>query len=189
MRKLSIVVTIFILAVSSLVVGFAQDTDPAIQAKIENAMLAAPAAVAQDATIIDNELDADGKFIVLREGSNGWYCLPDLPSSPSNDPECMDQTWLDFTYAFMAGAEPNVTTVGVGYMLLGGTDPSNTDPFATAPAPGEDWVVSPPHIMLLFPGKVDLSGYSTDSTSGKPYVMWAGTPYEHIMLPVANPQE
>ncbi|WP_225434554.1 hypothetical protein, partial [Lacticaseibacillus paracasei] len=51
--------------------------DADTQAKIENAISAAPASVADKATILDNALDAAGKFVVLREGSNGWYCLPD----------------------------------------------------------------------------------------------------------------
>jgi hypothetical protein len=38
---------------------------------------------------------------------------------------------------------------------------------------------------LLYPDSVDLSRFTTDHTSGEPYVMWAGTPYEHIMMPVA----
>lgn len=39
--------------------------------------------------------------------------------------------------------------------------------------------------MILFPTGTDLSMYSTDHMSGQPYVMWAGTPYQHIMVPVA----
>ena len=154
-------------------------------AKIESAMSAAPAAVSAEATILDNAFDDGGKFVVLREGSNGWYCFPDIPASPGNDPQCMDQTWLDWNYAFYAGEEPNVTMPGLEYMLQGGSDPSNTDPLATEPAPGEDWVSSPPHVMLVLPGKLDPAVYSTDHDSGRPYIMWAGTPYEHIMMPVA----
>ena len=75
---------------------------------------------------------------------------------------------------------------GLAYMLQGGSDASNTDPFATAPAPGEEWVTSPPHVMILLPGEIDLTAYSTDHAAGGPYVMWAGTPYEHIMMLVAE---
>ena len=155
-------------------------------AKIENAMTAAPASVAAKATILDNELDANGKFVLLREGSNGWSCFPDAPATPSDDPQCLDQTWLDWLYAFMAGEEPNVAVTGFAYMLQGGTDASNTDPFATEPAEGEEWVASPPHVMILVPGELDPTLFSNDHSSGGPYVMWAGTPYEHIMMPVAD---
>ena len=155
-------------------------------AKIENAMSAAPSSIAEAATILDNELDAAGKFVVLREGSNGWSCFPDVPSTPGNDPSCNDQTWLDWTYAYVANTEPTVTVPGLAYMLQGGTDASNTDPFATEPAAGEEWMTSPPHVMILLPGEIDQTVFSTDHDSGGPFVMWAGTPYEHIMMPVAE---
>ncbi len=164
----------------------ASQDDPDTATKIENAMSAAPAAVSANATIMDNELDDTGQFVVLREGSDDWFCFPDLPTSPGNDPQCIDQTWLDWTYAFFAGEEPNVTNPGLAYMLQGGSDPSNTDPLATEPAPGEDWVSSPPHVMLLLPEKLDQAAFSTDHHSGLPYIMWAGTPYEHIMMPVVD---
>ena len=154
--------------------------------KIENAMSAAPSSIAEAATILDNELDDAGKFVELREGSNGWYCFPDVPSTPGNDPACYDQTWLDWNYAFVANQEPTVTVPGLAYMLQGGSDASNTDPFATEPAAGEEWVTSPAHIMILLPGEIDLTAFSSDHNAGGPFVMWAGTPYEHIMMPVAE---
>ncbi len=171
------------LAPSAPVAG--QD-DAGAEAKIENAMSAAPAAIADDATILDNELDDAGEFVVLREGGNGWYCFPDVPGTPGNDPSCNDQTWLDWTYAFVAQEEPTVTVPGLAYMLQGGSDASNTDPFATEPAEGEEWITSPPHVMLLMPGELDRAAFSADHHAGGPFVMWAGTPYEHIMMPVAE---
>jgi hypothetical protein len=154
-------------------------------AKIENAMSAAPSSIAEAATILDNEFDDAGTFVVLREGSNGWSCFPDIPSSPGNDPACYDETWMDWNYAYAAQQDPTVTVPGLAYMLQGGSDASNTDPFATEPAAGEDWVTSPPHIMVLLPGEIDLTAFSTDHDAGEPYVMWAGTPFEHIMVPLA----
>jgi hypothetical protein len=71
-------------------------------------------------------------------------------------------------------------------MLQGESAASNTDPFATEPAAGEDWLVDPPHVMLLLPGDLDQTGFSTDHDPSEPYIMWAGTPYEHIMVPVAE---
>jgi hypothetical protein len=32
----------------------------------------------------------------------------------------------------------------------------------------------------------DHSVFSTDHHSGQPYIMWAGAPYEHIMMPVTE---
>jgi len=160
--------------------------DADTQAKIESAMSAGPSSISAKAMILDNAFDDAGKFVVLREGSNGWFCFPDIPTSPGNDPQCMDQTWLDWNYAFYAGEAPQVTSPGLEYMLQGGSDPSNTDPLATEPAPGEDWVSTPPHVMLVLPGELDQTVFSTDHHSSEPYIMWAGTPYEHIMMPVAD---
>ncbi len=47
-------------------------------------------------------------------------------------------------------------------------------------------MASPPHIMLLLPEDLDQSVFSTDYHSGEPWIMYAGTPYEHIMMPVAE---
>jgi hypothetical protein len=164
----------------------ASQDDADVAAKIANAMNAAPSAISANATILDNALDDAGAFVVLRDGSNDWSCFPDFPASPGNDPQCLDQTWLDWLYAFFAGEEPNVTVPGLAYMLQGGSDPSNTDPLATEPAAGEEWVSSLPHVMLLLPGELDQSLFSTDHHAGGPFIMWAGTPYEHIMMPVAE---
>jgi hypothetical protein len=32
--------------------------------------------------------------------------------------------------------------------------------------------------------QLDPSVYSTDPNSGAPWIMWGGTPYEHLMIPV-----
>jgi hypothetical protein len=156
------------------------------EAKIAQAMSAALPAIGEGATIYDLDLDDEGNFIVLREGSNGWSCFPDAPATPLVDPMCLDQTWMDWLAAYVAGEEPNTTVPGLAYMLQGGSDASNTDPFAAEPPEGEEWVSSPPHVMLLLPGELDQSVFSTDHASGGPFIMWAGTPYEHIMMPVAE---
>ena len=186
------VALLLVLGIGTLAFGLARSApvasqdDADVAAKIENAMSAAPSAISDNATILDNAMDDAGAFVVLREGSNDWSCFPDFPASPGNDPQCLDQTWLDWLYAFFAGEEPNVTVPGLAYMLQGGSDPSNTDPLATEPAEGEEWVSSPPHVMLLLQEELDQTVFSTDHDSGEPYIMWAGTPYEHIMMPVAE---
>lgn len=86
--------------------------------------------------------------------------------------------------AYMTKKEPQLSQAGFAYMLQGGSDASNTDPFAEKPAAGEDWMSAPPHIMVFPAGKLDKNIYGTDATSGKPWIMWAGTSYEHLMIPV-----
>ena len=131
-------------------------------------------AVAGEATI----LDADGT--VLREGSNGWTCIA-MPQMPM----CLDPQWMAFIEAHMSGAESfEVTAVGLGYMLRGDAGASNTDPFATGPTSENAWVVTGPHLMLITPDPALLAGIPTDPAGGGPYVMWADTPYAHVMIPV-----
>ena len=84
----------------------------------------------------------------------------------------------------MAGTEPEISAPGIAYMLGGGSDPSNSDPMAMAPAPGEKWIDSMPHVMLIMPDGFDPEVFSTDPHSGFPFIMWQGTPYEHLMIPV-----
>lgn len=142
-----------------------------------------PAAIARAATIID--FDEAGAVRQLREGKNGWLCLPDDPATPGIDPMCLDPVWQAWLEAYEHRTPPQITRTGVAYMLRGGRAASNTDPFATEPAAGQAWIEDGPHLMLLVPDPAtSLQGMSTDPASGGPYVMWAGTDYAHVMIPI-----
>ena len=39
--------------------------------------------------------------------------------------------------------------------------------------------------MLLVPDSKLLDGVPTDPHAGGPFVMWKGTPYAHVMVPIA----
>jgi hypothetical protein len=146
---------------------------------IASALSAAPEAVARDATVM--ALDANGQPRIVRQGTGPFTCIPDSPS-PGVDPICVDANGLTWLNALLSQQPPPAGLVGFAYMLAGGSDASNTDPFATAPTPGTEWVDTGPHVMVLTSG---LTGYPTthDDTS-RPYLMWPGTPYEHLMAPV-----
>ncbi|RLT44874.1 MAG: hypothetical protein DWI57_02235 [Chloroflexi bacterium] len=161
--------------------------------RIGSAMSAGPSEIAQDATILDWPTEAGGEWSVLREGSNGWTCLPDdydpnneymLPmATPVNDPMCLDASFTQWFKAYMAGTDPNLTTPGIGYMFFGGANADNDDPSIMAPAEGGTWNIEPRHIMVVYPEPLDPT-MSHDHHYGGPYVMFAGTPYEHLMIPV-----
>ncbi len=190
LKRTGTLFSLLVLLVGMVAVGLTHAAPAAGQddaaAKIEQAMSAAPPSVGKDATIYDLNVDDQGAFIVLREGSNGWSCFPDAPGTPSVDPMCLDKTWMGWLAALVAQKDPDTKVPGLAYMLQGGSDASNTDPFATAPAAGDEWVSSPPHVMVLLPGALDQSVFSTDHAAGGPFIMWAGTPYEHIMMPVSD---
>jgi hypothetical protein len=84
----------------------------------------------------------------------------------------------------MSHTTPTITRVGFSYMLQGGTDASNTDPYATEPTTGSDWITVGPHVMIVMPDTAMLAGLPTDPSNGGPWVMWKGTPYAHVMFPV-----
>jgi hypothetical protein len=150
---------------------------------IKSAMAAAPEAVAAGAAIV--AVEADGNMRILRRGSNGFTCLPDNPNSPGPDPMCGDANAMEWAAAWIGKKEPPAGKVGFMYMLSGGTDASNTDPYAAGPAPGNNWVETGPHVMIVG-AKGMMEGYPRDPQpyTKAPYVMWAGTPYEHLMIPV-----
>jgi hypothetical protein len=124
-------------------------------------------------------MDAAGKMRTLKQGTNGWTCMP------GDYPMCTDPNGWDWMLAYMAH-KPPADKVGFMYMLKGAHDPSNTDPYADAPAAGGHWIDTGPHIMVLGPSVKLMTGYvkGPDPDTSKPYVMWSGTLYEHLMIPV-----
>ncbi len=95
---------------------------------IASAMSAAPGKVAKGATIV--AMVADGKMRTLRQGTNGFTCMPDNPATPGPDPMCMDKNAMEWVHAWLAHKNPTPGKVGFLYMLSGGTDASDTDPYA-----------------------------------------------------------
>jgi hypothetical protein len=154
------------------------------QALIDSAMHAAPMRVSQHAAVI--AMDDKGGTRTLREGDNGFTCMPDNPTTPGPDPMCMDAAAMEWAKAWMGHQAPPSGRVGFMYMLAGGTDASNTDPYATAPSAENHWVETGPHVMVVGADQGFYDQYPKDAQpdTAIPYVMWAGTPYQHLMVPV-----
>jgi hypothetical protein len=151
---------------------------------IESAMQAAPAKVASNATVV--AMQTDGTTRTVRAGNNGFTCMADSPATPGPDPMCMDAAALEWAHAWIGHKAPPSGKVGFMYMLAGGTDASNTDPYATKPTANNHWVETGPHVMIV---GADASFYdmypkNADPDTSVPYVMWSGTPYQHLMVPV-----
>ena len=151
---------------------------------IASAMRAAPVNVGKHASVV--VMDEAGKMRTLRQGSNGFTCMPDNPATPGPDPMCMDANAMEWVNAWTTHQTPTPGKVGFMYMLEGGTDASNTDPYATKPEAGNHWVKTGPHVMVVGadPGFYDAYPKKPDPDTTQPYVMWAGTPYQHLMAPV-----
>jgi len=170
-----------LLAVGSLIAS--QDAAADDAAMINSAESAAPAAVGSGAAVY--AMDDKGAMRTLREGTNGFWCMPDNPATPGPDPMCGDANSMEWAMAWIGKKAPPEDKVGFMYMLAGGTDASNTDPYATGPGPDNDWVSTGPHVMVVNAMEM-MQGYPTDAQpdTTKPYVMWSGTPYAHLMIPV-----
>jgi len=141
-------------------------------------MTAAPASVVKGATIV--QMQQNGNMRTIQTGSNGFTCM----IAGANDAMCADHNAMQWAGAWMTHTAPP-NSVGFVYMLAGDNGASNTDPYATAPASGNHWVKTGPHVMIVGPAAKGM-GYpmSADPDPTKPYVMWAGTPYAHLMIPV-----
>ena len=150
---------------------------------IASAESAAPQSLSHNATIMT--ADASGAMKTVRQGTNGWTCIPDDPNTPGPYPMCMDANAAKWVQAMLAHKPPPEGAPGVMYMLEGGTDASNTDPYAKKPNASNDWIKTGPHIMIVGSKEV-LTGYPSGAKpdTSAPYVMWAGTPYAHLMVPV-----
>jgi len=179
----------FLLAAGTICVSAIAATKPHKKAPtdaqlIASAMRAAPLSVARGATIVT--MGDDGKMRTLREGKNGFTCMPDYPPTPGPDPMCMDKNAMDWANAWMTKAAPPAGKIGLMYMLEGGTDASNTDPYATKPTATNHWIKTGPHVMIVGadPSFYDMYPKSADPDTSAPYVMWPGTPYQHLMAPV-----
>lgn len=154
--------------------------------KIASAMGAGPATITKNATVKDWP-DKTGKMAVLREGSNGWVCLPSEPKTQyrKNDAMCLDPQWQEWFASVVENRPPKVSKVGYAYMLSADEWGSNTDPMgAKGPTPDNQWHKQGPHVMVLYPDAKLLEGIPTQPSKNGPYIMMSGTPHAHIMWPV-----
>lgn len=146
-----------------------------IQARIARAMSAGPDDIARAARIVD--IDAEGNTVVLREGSNGFTCMPGNPKVIGEPPMCEDAASMQWGADFKAHKpKPTNTVPGITYMLAGATQRSDSDPFdKTSPA-----ITVGPHWMIMWPFDPRTTGLPTAHKSTGAYIMWAGSPYAHL---------
>ena len=146
---------------------------------------AAPPAIVEHATIMN--MGADGKMKTIQEGTNGWTCM-DPGSHGTGEPMCADKAGMEWAGTWV-NKKPPTATIGFMYMLNGDSGVSNTDPYNkdVQASPTNNWVQTGPHVMIVgTDAKAMIKAYPNDAKPdpSKPYVMWPGTPYEHLMLPV-----
>src|SRR6202041_2419160 len=77
--------------------------------KIANALSAGLATITQHAAVTDwpaNPKDGMSQGRVIRKGTNGWTCMPDIPGRPQHAPMCVDETMMKWLMATEAGTKP-----------------------------------------------------------------------------------
>ena len=147
------------------------------QADTQSAISAGPHSITKNATIMRWNGD------VLRQGSNGWTCLPDIPGDGGNNPWCVDASWQNLLDALSNNKAPSYDKIGIAYMLAGDAPVSNITP--TGKKEDGDWVEGlKAHLMILVPDHSMFDNISTDPNNGGPWIMWPNTPYAHIMVPI-----
>jgi hypothetical protein len=184
MSRTVLVPTIALLVLSPAVLS--AQARPAAQTKesdaefIRLAESGAPEWIAADASVA--RLEPGGKVTRMREGSNGFTCsvMPD----GSNAPVCADKSGFAWLVAAMSKQpKPPAGPPGVAYMAKGGTHHETPDGrIVMEPSGNTKEVKEPPHWMLLYPADSATSGIPTRPNAGGTYIMFAGTPYAHLMI-------
>jgi hypothetical protein len=152
-------------------------SDDSTQVKIARAMSAGPTEVAKAARIVDT--DAQGKMVVLREGNNGFTCMPGNLKVVGEPPMCVDAPSMQwFSDAKAHKPKPTNTVPGITYMLAGASQRSDSDPNDTTSMP----IDVGPHWMIMWPFDPKATGLPTTHKPTGAYIMWAGSPYAHVHI-------
>ena len=146
------------IAVVGLLAGAAATAgENEMEPRIAKALSAAPEAISANATV----MLLDGT--VLREGTNGWTCFPNVGPRPESDPICGDAVWKEYLTREGANKDKAALGPGVSYMLASGT----------------------PHIMVVVAEEGGFEGLNPTPGAGKTWIMWPDSPGRHAMIPIA----
>jgi hypothetical protein len=149
--------------------------------QIRLAMSAAPEPIARNATVMT--IDQNDRLVTVKEGTNEFTCLSDLPGSPKADPICMDPHAKEFIDAMLKKApKPTNKEPGIAYMANGGQHWEKDGRVLMEKEPGAKLVDEPPHWMVFWPFDPQTTGLPTEPNQGGVYIMFAGTPYAHLMV-------
>jgi hypothetical protein len=150
-----------------------------VQIDVEDALSAAPHNLVDTVTVKDLEGN------VLRAGTGNYACYP-APEGIAG-PMCGDDEWHRWMAAWMAQEPFTPSRLAIACLIAGDSadgGASNINPFDSEPAADNDWIVEGPHVMIIVPDQSVLEGLPITRDTDEPYVMWSGTDYAHIMLPV-----
>lgn len=142
---------------------------------------AAPLAVVETATILMP--DGKGATIVVQQGTNGFTC--DI--TPAGTPKCADAAAMAWLKAIRSGTRAPEDT-GIIYMLAEAAEAAPHHHDAGGDHEHFVWAESGPHIMVVGRGARARETFDFEFVNADPArasLMYPGTKYEHLMIPVA----
>jgi hypothetical protein len=134
-------------------------------------------------------IDSTATVHPIRPGTNGFTCVIARPD-PFAGAICGDQNAATWLVAMLKGTPqpPAMTAPGIAYMAQGGTHYEDAagnvlmEHELSRHAAGSRRVVEPPHWMLIWPLDPAATGLPTKENATGTYIMFAGTPYAHLMV-------
>jgi hypothetical protein len=170
-----------VLCSTSLLAQAGTPSKEATEEFARDAREAAPARIADQAGI--TRMGPKGKVTPVSQSRNGFTCtlLPD----GNNSPACADErgfAWLVAAFS-QQPKPPPADRPGIAYMAKGGVHFETSDgAIVMAPGAGTREVDEPPHWMILWPFDSASTGLPTRPNAGGTYIMFAGTPFAHLMV-------
>ena len=152
-----------------------------LEDKIASAMSAAPARISHNATV----QDSDGT--VLREGSNGWTCIPGGPEGTTKFPMCNDKVFMKWMATVWSDKPFSTDVIGYSYMLAGGYAANFKNPKAQGDEATDNYFEGA-HLMLVLPDRAARNMLPDNPSAGGIFVLWKDTPMELVIIPIGDRQ-
>jgi hypothetical protein len=134
-------------------------------------------------------IDSAGAVHAIRPGTNAFTCVIVRPD-PFAGAICGDQNAAAWLVSMLHGDAhpPAMTGPGLAYMAQGGVHYEDAqgnvlmEHELTKHAAGARRVQEPPHWMIIWPYDPATSGLPTKENGSGSYIMFAGTPWAHLMV-------
>lgn len=179
--KYMLILVMFLVIGIGISLAFAAKKPATSEEWMRLAESAAPPSIAKDATVMIP--DEGGKLVEAKKGTNGFTCLPDLDDTPALDPVCLDEAANQWATSMMNNEpKPANTVPGISYMAKGGQHWEKDGKILMKEESGAKLVNEPAHWMVMWPFDERQTGLPTLPNPSGVYIMFAGTPYAHLMI-------
>ena len=152
---------------------------------VSEAVTPLPPGLREGATVV--RYTESGEREVLRDGTNGLICRAN-PAAPPFVVHCYHRELAKFVSRVnqlnAQGKSPGEVRDQVSAEIRGGRLPAHPAGVAEYFLTGPDAPRSIPIMVVFVPGATSEStGLSSEPDNYRPWLMWAGTPGAHIMMP------